>query len=189
MITLQNRELGRHLLTIRGMHHIYASYADPYALLLLRPETADPHAHGRALRAQGPLTQSALGPWVTAHHATARTLLGHPGLGSRHPDTPGPQFHLLASAQDIWGNPPLCHVVPLDDAHLNPGPADTDRLHHLTTPLIGPGTTQRHRPRAEAAVAAALPAAHPDFDLMTGLARPAVTAFIAGLLALPAPHT
>ncbi|MFI7306663.1 P450-derived glycosyltransferase activator [Micromonospora aurantiaca] len=175
-------DLGRHLLTIRGFQFIYGTRGDPYALLL-RAEAQDPASVDARLREQGALHRSEAGALVTGQHETARRILADARLQPRHRGGPAAQEHLF---QDVWDNPKLCHVLPLDDAFLNAGRADYDRWGRLFAPVLGAPGVEEHRKAAADLVAgrrAGLPA---EFDLVDDVVRPAVTDLVADLLAVPA---
>ncbi|MEX5712127.1 P450-derived glycosyltransferase activator [Parafrankia sp. FMc6] len=177
--TVTNSELGRHLLTMRGFHFVFGAQGDPYALLL-RAGADDPAELGSRVRDRGTLYRSEAGAWVTGHHALAREILRDRRLSPRHEGDESAQRHMF---QDIWDNPKLCHIVPLDDAFLNLPSTDYERFGDLCKPVLG--ATTRHRAAVEGIaeqVVSGLPA---EFDLVTDFARPVAVAATAGLLGLP----
>jgi P450-derived glycosyltransferase activator len=181
--TATNSDLGRHLLTVRGFQFIFGAQGDPYALLL-RAGSDDPEALGTQVRERGTLYKSEAGAWVTGHYALARDILADPRLELRHEgEDESLQQHMF---QDIWNNPKICHIVPLDNAFLNLKRADYERLGKLFDPLLGADAVRARRPAVERIVeriAGGLPG---EFDLMADFARPAATALVAEILAVPA---
>jgi hypothetical protein len=82
MITRTDSELGRLLLTERGMQLLHASTGDPHAVLL-RAEDDDRIALGARMRELGPLYRSRTGAWVTADLELGRQILTDARLTSR----------------------------------------------------------------------------------------------------------
>ncbi|GAA2719585.1 MULTISPECIES: P450-derived glycosyltransferase activator [Streptomyces] len=180
MLTEQtNSELGRHLLTIRGVQFIFGAQGDPFALLL-RAGDDDPLAHGERARELG-LHRSSIGAWVTASREVGARILGDHRFSARH-EGQGPQHH---PGVDVWENPQLCHVVPLDDAFLNLDPAEYDRLAAVAAPLLGTEAVESRRGEAEKAHREVLEGVGDEFDLYHDFAVPAVTRSVADLLGIP----
>ncbi|MGH3939491.1 MAG: cytochrome P450 family protein [Pseudonocardiaceae bacterium] len=175
-------ELGRHLLTIRGFHFIFGAQRDPYALLL-RAESDDPHDLGRQIRDRGELYRSEAGAWVTAGHEMATRLLRDSRLGLRHKGVQGVQQHVF---QDVWDNPKLCHIVPLDAAFLNLEQEEYARLRLLSAPLLGTPGVDRYRRDVEDVFQRLTDGLDGEFDLMTEVARKAAIAVVTELTDLPA---
>jgi len=174
--------LGRHLLTIRGFQFIFGAQGDPYALLL-RAESQTPDVLGAQVHARGPLFKSAAGAWVTGQHALAREILDDPRFGPRHAGGDDAQHHMY---QDIWDNPKLCHIVPMEDAGLNLPRADYERLTRVCEPVLGTDAVGKHRPDVERIAGGLLAGLPGEFDLMTDFAAPAATRLVAEVLNVPA---
>lgn len=171
--TVSNSDLGRHLLTVRGFQFVFGAQGDPYAMLL-RAGTDDPAVLGAQVRDRGPLYRSEAGAWVTGHHALAGEILRDPRLSLRHNGDESAQQHMF---QDIWDNPKICHIVPLDDAFLNLPRADYERLGTLFQPVLGDLA-------AEETVDRAISGLPDEFDLVADFARPVAVAVAADLLGL-----
>ncbi|MEV4754149.1 P450-derived glycosyltransferase activator [Micromonospora sp. NPDC049559] len=176
-------ELGRHLLTIRGFHFIFGAQGDPYALIL-RSESDDPVALGSQVRDSGELYRSEAGAWVTASHGLGAEILADPRLELRHAGVDGDQQQHVF--QDVWSEPKLCHVLPLDAACLNLERFEYERLTRLSVPVLGDRAIGGLRSRAERAFARALDGVDGEFDLWSDVVRKAVVDTVAELLALPA---
>ncbi|MFD5129012.1 cytochrome P450 family protein [Streptomyces olindensis] len=180
MLTDQtNSELGRHLLTIRGVQFIFGAQGDPFAMIL-RAGDDDPFDHGARAREQG-LHESSIGAWVTAHRELGARILGDERFSPRHAEE-GPQAH---PGVDVWDNPLLCHVVPLDDAQLNRDPADYRALARAAAPLLSAEALAARLPEIEAAYRQALAATGERFDLYRDVAVPAALRVVADVLGLP----
>ncbi|MFC9745681.1 cytochrome P450 family protein [Streptomyces niveus] len=180
MLTEQsNSELGRHLLTIRGVQFIFGAQGDPFALLLRAGED-DPLSHGERARELG-LHESSIGAWVTANRALGATILSDPRFSPRHPEE-GPQHH---PGVDVWENPQLCHVIPLDDAQLNLDPSAYEKLAGASAPLLGAPALSARRPEIERAYREILGGAGERFDLYRDYAVPAAIRVVADVLGLP----
>ncbi|GAA2248186.1 hypothetical protein GCM10010145_14280 [Streptomyces ruber] len=173
-------ELGRHLLTVRGFHFVFAALGDPYARRL-RGE-ADHLSLGELVRDRGPLHRSALGTWVTADGRLSARLSDDPLLAVRHPGTDGPQEHVRDNVWETWRT---CHVTPLGEDLLTPAAAERDRLAALLGPVLGPRTCPAWQTDAERSVHRVLDGLPPRFDLVRDLARPAVVGSLATVLGLP----
>ncbi|AWI32172.1 cytochrome P450 family protein [Streptomyces tirandamycinicus] len=180
MLTEQtNSELGRHLLTIRGVQFIFGAQGDPFAMIL-RAGDGDPLGHGARAREQG-LHESSAGAWVTADREVGARILGDVRFSPRHAGE-GPQSH---PGVDVWDNPLLCHVVPLDDVHLNRDPAAYRALGEAAAPLLSAGALDARLPEIEAAYREAAAPAGERFDLYRDFAVPAALRVVADLLGLP----
>ncbi|MGW0815727.1 cytochrome P450 family protein [Streptomyces viridiviolaceus] len=181
MLTEQtNSELGRHLLTIRGVQFIFGAQGDPFARILRAGED-DPLGHGARARELG-LHESSVGAWVTAGRDLGARILADPRFSPRHAEE-GPQHH---PGVDVWENPLLCHVVPLDDAHLNRDPDDYRRLAEAATELLGAERLDARRPEIERIWREVLAGTGERFDLYRDFAVPAALRVVADLLDLPA---
>lgn len=181
MLTDQsNSELGRHLLTIRGVQFIFGAQGDPLALLLRAGED-DPLSHGERARERG-LHESSIGAWVTANRELGAKVLSDPMFSPRHPEE-GPQHH---PGVDVWENPQLCHVIPLDAAQLNLDPAAYDELAAAAQPLLGVAALAGRRAEIERAHREILAGVGERFDLFHDFAVPAAVRVVSDVLGLPA---
>lgn len=180
MLTEQsNSELGRHLLTIRGVQFVFGAQGDPFALLLRAGED-DPLSHGERARELG-LHESSVGAWVTAQRDFGARILADPRFSPRHPEE-GPQHH---PGVDVWENPQLCHVTPLDDAHLNHDPARYEKLADVAALLLGAAALAERRPEIERVYREVLGSAGEHFDLYRDFAVPAAIRVVSDVLGLP----
>ncbi len=103
---------------------------DPYALLLRSPQ--DPYPLYERVRADGPLSRSALGTWLVADHALASRVLRDRRFGVRMVSgTRAPQS------------------IEFDNSMLGMDPPEHGRLRKLTTHAINPGQMESWRPRVE----------------------------------------
>ncbi|MEU5884535.1 P450-derived glycosyltransferase activator [Spirillospora sp. NPDC047279] len=175
-------ELGRHLLTIRGFHFIFGAQRDPYALLL-RAGNEDTAELGTQVRDRGRLSQSEAMASVTATHAVAAEALNHPLLGLRHVGEPGEQQQHVF--QDVWSDPKVCHVLPLDEAFLNMERQDYARLTGLAENVLGTDALEARGAAAERIFTAALGKPAGGFDLMVDFARGAVVEQVCDVLGVP----
>ncbi|WNM31383.1 P450-derived glycosyltransferase activator [Streptomyces sp. Li-HN-5-11] len=177
MAKIDDGELGRILLTLRGFQWVYGVKDDPYALLL-RAGGEDPHVLGREVRDRGALYRSVAGTWVTADHATAERLLADPRLSHRRM-RPVPAQLVLPDDPMPWDVPPLEDALPLDRARLDRGRAEYEALRGLVRPTTADG-------RAEVAWRRALDGTAGPFDLLADVAHPLAAAGVAELIGLPA---
>lgn len=94
-MALAERELGRRLQLVQGIHWLYGAQGDPYAALL-RGYGADPADGYARARERGPLWRSRLGTWVCPDHAAATALLALPAAvaGAGAPAAAQPQTAL-----------------------------------------------------------------------------------------------
>ncbi|MGW0494811.1 cytochrome P450 family protein [Streptomyces sp. NPDC003007] len=181
MLTEQtNSELGRHLLTIRGVQFIFGAQGDPFAMIL-RAGDDEPLGHGARARELG-LHESSIGAWVTAGRELGARILGDARFSPRHAEE-GPQHH---PGVDVWENPLLCHVVPLDDAHLNLDPSAYRKLAEAAAPLLSAEALEARLPEIEAVYRETLAARGERFDLYRDFAVPAALRAVADVLGLPA---
>ncbi|THA82882.1 P450-derived glycosyltransferase activator [Streptomyces sp. A0592] len=186
MVTMNESELGRVLLTHRGVQWIIGTKDDPYALLV-RAAGDDPHRLGELIRERGPLYRSSAEAWVTAHHEVAAAALADPRLSVRHPDEDAP------AAQDgeeqrepmPWEVPALREILPFGEAFLTAGRADCERVRELLEPLLGAKALERRRAGAEQALRRALDGAGSGFDLRTEVADPFAAGIVRELLGVP----
>ncbi|MFF6905519.1 P450-derived glycosyltransferase activator [Streptomyces sp. NPDC012389] len=173
-------ELGRHLLTLRGLHFVFGALGDPYAERL---RGAEDHLRlGERIRAQGPLHRSSLGTWVTADAGLAARLLADPLLAGLHAGPEAPRGHVRENVWETWRT---CHATPPGEAFPSLRPADCDRLADLLRPVLGPRTCGSWRPDAERAVHRVLDGLPSRFDLVRDLARPVAVSSLTAVLGLP----
>lgn len=90
-MTGTDTDLGRQLLTERGMQFLFAHGGDPYAVLL-RAEDEDIPALTARIKERGPVYRSRPGAWVVSDPELAERVLTDPRLG-----TELPSWHVLAS--------------------------------------------------------------------------------------------
>ncbi|RAY12714.1 P450-derived glycosyltransferase activator [Actinomadura craniellae] len=183
MATKTDSELGRALLTYRGIQWIIGTKGDPYALLL-RVASDDPHELGRQIRDRGPLYWSSAGVWVTADHELGAAALRDSRLGSR-PPTPDPPAGEAEDEPMPWDVPVLRDVLPLGGLPVERDRAEYTRLHRLVEPLAGGDAAQRRTADVTDTYQRLAAGLDERFDLMTDLARPAAAAFAGALLGLP----
>ncbi|MGW6458828.1 cytochrome P450 family protein [Streptomyces sp. NPDC055078] len=186
---MTDSELGRVLLTHRGVQWIIGTKEDPYALLL-RAASDDPHRLGELIRDRGPLYWSSAEAWVTADHEVAAAALRDPRLSPRPPGADGLDGTEAAGEEEQrepmpWEVPALREILPFHEVFLTADRADYERVRELTEPLLGSAALERLRPAAERAQRRALAAAGKEFDLRTDVADPAATEFVRELLGVP----
>ncbi|MFH0520370.1 P450-derived glycosyltransferase activator [Streptomyces sp. M41] len=184
---MTDSELGRVLLTHRGVQWIIGTKEDPYALLL-RAADDDPHLLGELIRERGPLYRSSAEAWVTGRHEVAVQALGDPRLSVRHPDAD-------ASAADDgegeqrepmpWEVPALREILPFDEMFLTAGRADCERVRELLEPLLGAKALERWRPVVERDQRQALADAGAQFDLRVDVADRFAAEVVRELLGVP----
>lgn len=186
MVSLTESELGRVLLTHRGVQWIIGTKDDPYALLL-RAADDDPHQLGALIRERGPLYWSSAEAWVTARHEVAVQALGDPRLSFRHPDADAPAAGGEGEEREPmpWEVPALREILPFDEMFLTAGRADCERVGELLEPLLGAKALQRWRPVAERIQRRALLGAGPEFDLRADVADPFAAEVVRELLGVP----
>ncbi|WP_268812478.1 cytochrome P450 family protein [Embleya scabrispora] len=152
-------ELGRSLLTERGMQWLYAHGGDPYAVLI-RAEDDDRATTTARIRELGPLHRSHSGAWVSGNHALGREILGDPRLVSRvlhGPWAGGPE------PGEVFSALPAVGFVPAWES------ADPDRWASF----------------AERRCAAVLGRLGDSFDLVADLVRPVLVGVVGEVLAVP----
>ncbi|MFJ1563539.1 P450-derived glycosyltransferase activator [Streptomyces erythrochromogenes] len=186
MVTLNESELGRVLLTHRGVQWIIGTKDDPYALLV-RAAGDDPHRLGELVRERGPLYRSSAEAWVTAHHEVAAAALADPRLSVRHPDADAPAAQDEGEQREPmpWEVPALREILPFGEAFLTAGRADCERVRELLEPLLGAKALDRRRPVVEQALRRALAGAGSGFDLRTEVADPFAAGIVRELLGVP----
>ncbi|CAM5490814.1 hypothetical protein GCM10010329_69000 [Streptomyces spiroverticillatus] len=77
-MVVAEKELGRRLQLVQGIHWLRGAQGDRYAALLRGYDAAGPQEHYAALREAGPLWRSSLGTWVGARYGVAAELLALP---------------------------------------------------------------------------------------------------------------
>ncbi|MFE5678956.1 P450-derived glycosyltransferase activator [Streptomyces erythrochromogenes] len=186
MVTMNESELGRVLLTHRGVQWIIGTKDDPYALLV-RAAGDDPHRLGELIRERGPLYRSSAEAWVTAHHEVAAAALADPRLSVRHPDADAPAVQDEGEQREPmpWEVPALREILPFGEAFLTAGRADCERVRDLLEPLLGAKALERRRPAAEQALRRALAGAGSGLDLRTEVADPFAAGIVRELLGVP----
>ncbi|MGW6616786.1 cytochrome P450 family protein [Streptomyces erythrochromogenes] len=186
MVTMNESELGRVLLTHRGVQWIIGTKDDPYALLV-RAAGDDPHRLGELIRERGPLYRSSAEAWVTAHHEVAAAALADPRLSVRHPDADAPAVEDEGEQREPmpWEVPALREILPFGEAFLTAGRADCERVRDLLEPLLGAKALERRRPAAEQALRRALAGAGSGLDLRTEVADPFAAGIVRELLGVP----
>ncbi|RDI62716.1 hypothetical protein [Nocardia pseudobrasiliensis] len=111
-MTTTDTDLGRRLLTERGMQFLFAHGGDPYAVLL-RAEDEDTAELTARIRERGPLYRSRPGAWVVSDSELARQVLTDPRFG-----TELPAEHVLAQVNPFpetdWTAPPAAGPVAFD---------------------------------------------------------------------------
>ncbi|MGW1277660.1 cytochrome P450 family protein [Streptomyces tsukubensis] len=186
MASMTESELGRVLLTHRGVQWIIGTKDDPYALLL-RTASDDPHRLGELIRERGPLYWSSAEAWVTAHHDVAAAALDDPRLSFRHPDADAPAAEDGGEQREPmpWEVPALREILPFDEMFLTAGRADCVRVRELLEPLLGAEALERRRPAADRALRGALAAAGAEFDLRADIADVFATGLVREILGVP----
>jgi P450-derived glycosyltransferase activator len=148
----------------------YVGYVrrDPMALLFLRPGRDNPYAIYERMRAQGTLSPTRLGNWVTTSHRVCDAVLRDRRFGVRAHDAGPPQDGF-------------------DLSFLEMNPPDHTRLRRLAQPAFSPKQMAGYRPRIERTVHNLLDKAESagTFDLVSSLAAPLPIAVITELLGIP----
>ncbi len=160
-ITFAARLYGEHA-SVR-----YAGYVrrDPMARLALRPGQLNPYPIYAELRAQGPLTRTRSGNWVSTSHRVCDAVLRDRRFGVRLEEE-SPEFE----ASFLTRNPP-----------------DHTRLRRLALPAFSPKAVAGYQGRIERTVGDLLDRALAagQFDLVAGFAAPLPVAVITDLLGIP----
>ncbi|GAA5051669.1 cytochrome P450 family protein [Nocardia callitridis] len=111
-MTRTDSDLGRLLLTERGMQFLFAHGGDPYAVLL-RAEDEDNQEIVERIKQRGRIYRSRPGPWVVSASELAERVLTDPRLGTELPSS-----HVLADVEPFpatdWTAPVPTGGVPLD---------------------------------------------------------------------------
>ncbi|MER8048057.1 P450-derived glycosyltransferase activator [Streptomyces sp. NPDC094032] len=197
--SMTDGELGRVLLTLRGVQWILGTRGDPYALLL-RATGDDRNDLGRQVRDRGPLYWSSAETWVTADHEAATAALTDPRLtprplerGSARCGEPvgeaggGPAGD-PAGEPAPWDVPTLRETLPMPELPAALDRAEYRRLHHWAAPVLGEKALRRLRPAAERAYRSRASALGERFDLVDDLIRPATTQAARLLIGVPERH-
>ncbi|MFB6555147.1 P450-derived glycosyltransferase activator [Streptomyces sp. NPDC056405] len=186
MASMTESELGRVLLTHRGVQWIIGTKDDPYALLL-RAADDDPHRLGELIRERGSLYWSSAEAWVTGRHEVAAAALDDPRLSFRHPDADVPASDGEGEQREPmpWEVPALREILPFDAIFLTAGRADCERVRELLEPLLGVKALERWRPAAEGALRRALTAAGDEFDLRADVADVFAADLVREILGVP----
>jgi P450-derived glycosyltransferase activator len=144
---------------------------DPMSLLHLRAGRDNPYAIYERLRAQGTLTPTRYGPWVTPNHRLCNAVLRDRRFGVRQAELNG-----MSAATDEFNM-----------SFLDMDPPDHTRLRRLAQPAFSPKQMAGYRPRIEKQVDDLLDraAADGDFDLVSAFAAPLPIAVITDLLGVP----
>jgi P450-derived glycosyltransferase activator len=144
---------------------------DPMSLLHLRAGRDNPYAIYERLRAQGTLTPTRYGPWVTPSHRLCNAVLRDRRFGVRQAELNG-----MSAATDEFNM-----------SFLDMDPPDHTRLRRLAQPAFSPKQMAGYRPRIEKQVDDLLDraAADGDFDLVSAFAAPLPIAVITDLLGVP----
>ncbi|MEV0900612.1 cytochrome P450 [Actinoplanes sp. NPDC049802] len=144
---------------------------DPMSRLHLAPGRRDPYAVYDGLRAQGDLTPTRLGNYVTPSHRVCDTVLRDRRFGVRAADNVGPP-------------PPGTQV---DMSFLDRDPPDHTRLRRLAQPSFSPRQIAGFRPQIEQTVDKLLEeaSAAETFDLVSKFSAPLPIAVITDLLGVP----
>lgn len=182
--SMTDSELGRVLLTLRGVQWIIGTKDDPYALLL-RVASEDPHELGRKMRDRGALYWSSADAWVTASHGLAAAALRDPRLSPRRADSQEPPDEEPGEEPMPWDVPALNDVLPLHDASVSLDRTECDRLRRLTEPLIGADSVHRYRSDVTRIYEQYLSGLDDQFDLMNNVARASATTVVCTLFGLP----
>ncbi|MEU4532813.1 P450-derived glycosyltransferase activator [Micromonospora ureilytica] len=177
-------ELGRVLLTHRGIQWIIGTKDDPYALLL-RCASDDPHELGSLIRQRGPLYLSSAEAWVTAHHDIGAAALDASALDPR--PTPAD----TASTDDPhrrrmpWEIPTLREILPVEAAFRPLGRADYERLLPLADPVLGTAALCERQETVRGIHSEVVAAAGGEPDLLHDIAHRAAVRVVATLLEVP----
>jgi P450-derived glycosyltransferase activator len=146
----------------------YAGYVrrDPLARLSLRPGRDDPYPLYEKLRAQGTLTMTRQGGWVTTSHRVCDAVLRDRRFGVETPE--GFEISFLGM------NPP-----------------DHARLRRVATPAFSPKAVAGYAARIEQVAGELLDevAKNDEFDLISAFAAPLPIAVITALLGVPESDT
>jgi cytochrome P450 len=151
----------------------YAGYVrrDQLAQLSLRPGRADPYPLYERLRAQGTLTPTKQGAWVSTSHRVCSAVLRDRRFGVTPEDRTEPDE--------------------LDLSFLGKNPPDHARLRRIAAPAFSPKAVATYVPRIERVAGQLLDEAarSGEFDLVSAFAAPLPIAVITALLGVPESDT
>ncbi|MGW3073413.1 cytochrome P450 family protein [Kitasatospora sp. NPDC001132] len=181
--SMTDGELGRVLLTLRGVQWILGTKGDPYALLL-RAAGDDRAELGRRVRERGPLYRSSAEAWVTADHEVATAALADRRLTPRPPRTATPAGE-PAGEPAPWDVPALHEALPLAELPTGLDREEYERLARWAEPVLGERAVGRLRAPAVRAYRSRAAALGERFDMVDDLIRPATTETARVLLGLP----
>ncbi|MFI2607765.1 P450-derived glycosyltransferase activator [Kitasatospora sp. NPDC018619] len=181
--SMTDGELGRVLLTLRGVQWILGTKGDPYALLL-RAAGDDRAELGRRVRERGPLYRSSAEAWVTADHEVAAAALADRRLTPRPPGAAAPAGG-PAGEPAPWDVPALREALPLAELPTGLDREEYERLARWAEPVLGARAVGRLRAPAVRAYRSRAAALGERFDLVDDLIRPATTETARVLLGLP----
>lgn len=161
----------------------YQWRGDPLARWMRPDVKADPYPLHEEIRRGGALVRSSLGPWMTARHATAETVLRDRRFSSSPVHAPGYQPPSYPA-----GDPRA--EIPVGGNLLFLDPPDHTRIRRLFSGALTPKSVADLEPWIRQAVTGLLDAAGPaGFDLVEALAFPLPMAVICHLLGVPAADT
>jgi hypothetical protein len=140
---------------------------DPMAQLRSRAGRRDPYPIYERVRADGPLSRTRLGNWMSPSHEVCNRVLRDRRFGARAEDAPRPTPDAF-SLSFLEMNPP-----------------DHTRLRRLVTPAFGPRRVAGYRPRIEKTVHQLLDDVYGRFDLVSAFASPLPITVISDLLGVP----
>ncbi|AKZ58654.1 glycosyltransferase auxiliary protein [Streptomyces ambofaciens ATCC 23877] len=165
---LADRELGRRLHRIRGVHWYFGNHGDPYALIL-RGQTDDPSVYEERVREGGPLFRSRTGTWVTADPEVAAAVLGDSRFG----------------ALDRAGRRPEEYLQPSPATYLGLDRAAYARLRRVAEPVLGADAAAAWRRLGEDVGRRLLAGRGSGLDLTADFARRLPALVLAAWLGVP----
>ncbi|MEV6557654.1 hypothetical protein AB0M22_18200 [Nocardia sp. NPDC051756] len=128
-MTRTDTDLGRRLLTERGMHFLFAHGGDPYAVLL-RAEDEDTATLTARIKERGPVYRSRPGAWVVSDPELAEQVRTDPGFG-----TELPAGHVLAEV-DPFPEPGWTAPAPTGNVRLDGLGARFDLVRDVLRPAV-----------------------------------------------------
>lgn len=177
-------ELGRVLLTHRGIQWIIGTKDDPYALLL-RGASDDPHELGTLIRERGPLYLSSAEAWVTAHHHVGAAALTDAALDPRpKPADPAP-VEDPERRRMPWEIPTLREILPVEAAFRLLSRTDYHRLLPLAAPVLGAGALHDRQETVRRLQRAVVVHAGSEPDLLHDIGHRAAVRVMATLFEVP----
>jgi P450-derived glycosyltransferase activator len=162
-----------------------AAFGDPLAKLLSRGPGTDPYPGYERVRAQGELTRSKLGVYVTASHELANTVLRDSRFGVQSAAGMSRDEWQGGGAQELGDGPR--QVNPIDSSFLSLDPPRHTRLRRLVGPWFTPRALRDRTERIEQVVAGFLDdlADRDRFDLIGDYAVRVPIQVICDLLGVP----